>query len=73
VGLSDFNPLRHTLAECVSDRTLQELAARQYGCVTFAQAHDCGLTRSQLRRRLERGLLEHVGNQVLRVVGAPQT
>jgi hypothetical protein len=73
VGLSDFGPLRHTLAECVSDRTLQELAARQYGCVTFAQAHDCGLTRSQLTRRLERGLLEHVGNQVLRVVGAPQT
>jgi Protein of unknown function (DUF559) len=31
------------------------------------------LTRSQLRRRLGRGLLERVGHQVLRVVGAPRT
>jgi Protein of unknown function (DUF559) len=39
----------------------------------LTQAHACGLTTSQIRRRVERGLLERVGHQVLRVVGAPRT
>ena len=72
-GLSEFSRPRHTLLECAADRLLQELAARQFGCATFAQAHACGLTTFQIRHRVERGLLERVGHQVLRVVGAPRT
>jgi very-short-patch-repair endonuclease len=56
---------------CESDRSLFALAAQQLGCVTIEQAVRCGLTRDQLRHRIERGRLERLGPRVLRVAGSP--
>lgn len=52
---------------------VEDVAERQHGLITVAQLQDLGITRSMLRRRLDRGqwLLPVAG--VLRIAGAPIT
>lgn len=54
-------------------RELFELAARQHGLVSRAQATSLGFTRSAIRRAVDAGHLEPVGVHVLRIPGAPPT
>jgi hypothetical protein len=53
--------------------SIAAVAATQHGVFSFTQAADAGLSRRQVSRSVERGLLEQVHPQVYRFVGAPVT
>jgi hypothetical protein len=44
-----------------ADAALAELASRQHGVVSRAQARAIGLSRDAVRRRLQRHALQHLG------------
>jgi very-short-patch-repair endonuclease len=47
------------------------VAAEHLGCITIDQALACGLTRRQLRHRLDTGRVERLGPRALRIAGSP--
>ncbi|HWT91381.1 MAG TPA: type IV toxin-antitoxin system AbiEi family antitoxin domain-containing protein [Solirubrobacteraceae bacterium] len=50
-----------------ADRRVAEVASRQRGIVTLADLHAAGLTRNEIRRRVERGWLHRVHRGVYKV------
>jgi len=55
------------------DRSIAERTTRQLGLITHPQLQAIGLTRQQLRTRVDRGTLIPVGRGAYRVAGAPRT
>jgi hypothetical protein len=53
------------------DRFVAQLAARQYGLITYAQLRSLGMTRGMLRLRVEDGRLRLVRRGVYAIGGAP--
>lgn len=56
-----------------ADRLLAHIAERQHALVTTGQALAAGVTRHQLRRRIETGRLLPLREGVYAIVGAPRT
>jgi very-short-patch-repair endonuclease len=69
--LSGTVSLGHTLSSCDPERLLLGRAARQFGCATDRQALEAGLTRAQIRYRLQTGRFVRLGAGVLRIEGSP--
>lgn len=55
------------------NQILAELAERHDGLISVALAEAAGITRAQLHRRVQRGVLVQVDERVFRVAGAPMT
>ena len=53
------------------DASIAEIARRQHALISVPQALAAGGTRKMLHSRIERGQLELVDVDVLRIVGAP--
>ena len=57
----------------MDDSQLFEIAARQHGVFSRAQAREVGFRADTLRRRVENGRLEHLARNIFRVSGSPMT
>ena len=54
-----------------ADGLIAEIAAKQYGIFTRANAHGAGLSNRQLRSRVAKGVIEQVALHTFRVGGCP--